>query len=615
MRKITQNIVLLAIFLSGFGIYGQLPGTGWQLEFEEQFKGRTLNRNNWTFRTDGTLDEEALVVGQDKLTIKSSYSSNGVVSGGWVQSKKSYGGNERYGYYEARVRLSGQSNGDVWATWWLWGGNYRNGGPAPSATELDIFEYSGNSKRYFRNQASSSHHYFDQRSIDGNKNKTTRPSCTAQRDSFNWHTWGVLWTPTEISYFYDGKRFFKSDQPSDAAADIVPTRIILSASPHGYKIPGYNVDAGGRQPNNPVLNPDDRPQRGRKIADFEIDWVRIWRGGVVTDSSNSCEGGGSVSNPPPAEGCNYTIQSGKGLDIGAYGANVYLVGTDNYLYRSNGNGQWDLINSSKKIKRIDVSALEDVWAIGMDNKLWQFSGGVWLDKNGTGIDVGVGANDIFIIGMDNRVRKYTGNGTYSQPYGNLNGTKISVSGNNIPWIRGADGGLYQWVGNTWHRKGTLKIRDVGIEADGGNVVVTDEDQNIHHYSGNGNYRKLNGKAVTVAVNTNAIPWVINIYNNIYRRGCISSSKKLTDIPKTKENSIEVYLNSAGIDRSFDISVKGDLDNLVSIELYEASGKNVFSKKYDQRIISLSKNELGLDTGLYILKVTSGNSNRIRKLIF
>jgi len=299
----------LITFLCSIITYAQPPGSGWNKVFEDNFRGSSLDMNKWIVRTHSIYTTNNYSVGGDLLRITSDFPNSGNPRGARIDSKATFGGNDKYGYYEARIRIKGSATGDVWPTWWLWGGNYRNGGPAPSATEIDIMEYSGFANRWFNNKATSSHHYFDQRKINGKSDITTTAANAANRNAFAWHTWAVLWTPTEITFYYDGQPYMSSDQPGNAAADVVPTRMILSSGPHTAGVAGFNRSAnnGSGQPDHPI--PANAAKRGDNLAVFEIDWVRKWTGGTVTPSGPNAQYDFGTSNSPLQSGYTRITQS------------------------------------------------------------------------------------------------------------------------------------------------------------------------------------------------------------------------------------------------------------------------------------------------------------------
>jgi len=311
--------------------------------------------------------------------------------------------------------------------------------------------------------------------------------------------------------------------------------------------------------------------------------------------------------------CEWVQQSGKANDIGANTSHVFVVGANGYLYKSNGNGGWTNPDRTKKLKRLDVDINGDVWAIGQDNKVWQYKypNGPWLDKNGTGIDIGIAQNVYYIIGLDNKISKYTGNGNYSV-LSSGKAKRIDVDGDGNPWVVGMNDFVYQWQGNSFSQKGSLKVLDIGIEPDANQVVVTGVNEKIYHYSGNGAYRELSGTATQVTVDANGVPWILDSNKYIYKRNCVANDRIANaankDIGVT--NAITVYPNPITgnyftIDfTSIDISY---------ISIFDAQGREVYKTETKSQSIRIEK-KLLKNAGLYFVKVVQNGSTFVEKIL-
>ncbi|AXT50243.1 T9SS C-terminal target domain-containing protein [Aquimarina sp. BL5] len=271
MKKINQIFILFVALLLNTNIFSQPPGNinDWQIDsrYSDEFNG---NLNKWFVKNttnEGFLASQVNVSG-GKLTISNSW--DGTTSkGGWVESVNPIASNEKYGYYEARLRINGPNNGKVWPTFWMWNANANN------PTEIDVMEYSGFAFQNHLQRATSSHHYTQKQPIEGRSNSTTRDYSVVQRNAFEEHTWGVLWAKDKIVFFYDGVEYFRSKQPQNAAVDPAPTKIILSSSPH-LRQTRYNICCSGGvayQQDNPLTNAN----AVGPLASFELQWVRFWR--------------------------------------------------------------------------------------------------------------------------------------------------------------------------------------------------------------------------------------------------------------------------------------------------------------------------------------------------
>ncbi len=327
MKKLTT--IALFVFIIGLlflplSMLSQAPGTGWNVVFADEFNGTNINENIWFVRTNGVFKREQVVVNNGTLKLVNNYTNNGVIKGGWITSRQKFAGpgNIKYGFYEARVRIQWNPNGSIWPTWWIWG-NRVNG---VTTTEIDVMEYSGFSQKFFNNRATSSHHYRGKRNIGGVSSTTTSANNVLNRNPFQWHRWGILWTPTELSFYFDGVKYMSSAQPGDAAAENNPLGLIFSTSPH-------TINADPEQPDNPTAANAARP--GQNFPALEVDWVRVSTGG--NPGGGNSGGGGNIVAMRKGNATNFGIDGNNG---GGNGQNVYLWSASN----GNINQQWVEIN-------------------------------------------------------------------------------------------------------------------------------------------------------------------------------------------------------------------------------------------------------------------------------
>jgi beta-glucanase (GH16 family) len=182
------------------------PITGnssYKLVFDDEFDGTSLNTNNWTVgwfqASDGLSDpinsaengdyssNQVSVSGGDLYLNAIQTTSTGPYNGqtynyqsGVITSNQDF----TYGYYEARIYLPPSSSGNIanWPAWWLIG-------PSASDGEIDIMEG-------LNGQATSTYH--QTAGVGGD-------SQAASGNYTGWHVYGVLWTPGELQYYYDGQ--------------------------------------------------------------------------------------------------------------------------------------------------------------------------------------------------------------------------------------------------------------------------------------------------------------------------------------------------------------------------------------------------------------------------
>jgi beta-glucanase (GH16 family) len=172
--------------------------SSWKLTFDDEFN--SLNSNHWGTNWLGSpgaitkpinsaeqaaYDPAQVSVSGGYLRLGTAYKDVTVAGqnydmvGGIVQSNDHF--QQTYGYFEARIYLPG-SNGQInnWPAFWLDGQNW------PVDGELDVMEgLSGQAGYHFHSPSGG-------------------PGSTVSGDYTGWHTYGALWEPGSVTYYYDG---------------------------------------------------------------------------------------------------------------------------------------------------------------------------------------------------------------------------------------------------------------------------------------------------------------------------------------------------------------------------------------------------------------------------
>ena len=242
-----------------------IQGSDWNKVFEDTFNDNSFDTSTWRHRTDKAYKRSAIEESNGTLKLHNAYDKNGVSTGAWIQSREEF----KFGYFEADVHFERENNGKIWPTWWIWGGNSERDskGNRIITTELDLFEYSGFAAKYFNNKPTSTHHYRDkQKLFPENESNTGIDPSTNFRDGTQPHKWGMLWTPWEVSFFYDGQKYMTSNHPEDAADPSEKLHLIFSTSPH--------LLVG---PEGEPANPTGGPTPGEALPSFIIDNVQVWQ--------------------------------------------------------------------------------------------------------------------------------------------------------------------------------------------------------------------------------------------------------------------------------------------------------------------------------------------------
>src|SRR5262245_17842465 len=364
--------------------------SSWKLTFDDEFN--SLNSNHWDTNWLGSpgaitkpinsaeqaaYDPGQVSVSGGYLRLGTAYKDVTVAGqnydmvGGMVQSNDHF--QQTYGYFEARIFLPG-SNGQIynWPAFWLDGQNW------PADGELDVMEgLSGKAGYHFHSPSGG-------------------PGSTVSGDYTGWHTYGALWEPGSVTYYYDG---VEVGEITSGITDS-PMFMILNN--------GVSDSIGG---------PTSVP------ANMLVDWVHVY-----SDSSRA------VAVNPEA---NYTGPGGAGGaqandDIMGNSLANMLVGdkSNNSMYGYEGN---DTINGGSGADRMLGGADDDIYYV--DNA------GDVVSEAGTGSDTvrstisfDMNADGSNVIGSIENLRLNgkaitgTGNGLDNVIFGNNSANKLSGNG-------------------------------------------------------------------------------------------------------------------------------------------------------------------------------------------
>ena len=246
-------------------------GTPWQCTFADDFPGKSLDPGRWLvgetsysgFSTGSTCFKAANVAvrnGTLRLTARDEGQSFTCSSptgsfatrytGGHIGTRGRF--SQTYGKFEARLRYPSTTAG-VGAGWWMYPVRLTYG-PWPASGEIDIAEWWSNTP----STALPSLHY--------NGSSTSVDSgwgCTVATPT-DFHTYGVVWTSTEMVFSIDGRECFRrswtpawpqvAPQPFDH-----PFELVLNM--------GVDKTSGANAVTSATVLP----------ATLEVDYVKAWR--------------------------------------------------------------------------------------------------------------------------------------------------------------------------------------------------------------------------------------------------------------------------------------------------------------------------------------------------
>lgn len=177
---------------------------GYELVWEDQFDGDTLDPKKWEVRGVGArglgfVSPEAVRVEKGYLKLGAIKKEDGRILIGAVGTQGRF--MSRYGYYECRAEL--QKSGGIWAAFWIQSAEIAKGeDPAIYGAEIDIMEFF---KKLGTDIVSHNVHW-----AYGPHQQTTHGMQSHRKGvSEGFHTFAVEWTPEKYVFFVDGYKYYE----------------------------------------------------------------------------------------------------------------------------------------------------------------------------------------------------------------------------------------------------------------------------------------------------------------------------------------------------------------------------------------------------------------------
>ncbi|HRP52613.1 MAG TPA: glycoside hydrolase family 16 protein [Fluviicola sp.] len=299
-----KKVILIFVFLNTLIVFSQTPinDPHWQLIWEDQFN--FLDNNSWVVKNNfdhysaenGGFGELQVYTNRPEnvfiqngilhlIARKETYSCPQWALNNWGCSRQANIGQPyqytsgmielnktnnivKYGYIEAKIKCPIAPG--FWPAFWLYTESGNNG-IGTERQEIDIFEMVPgrlencvylSSQQYFHNQftSTSNLHY----SLNSND-----PFCTSNfrvlsvNDYTSWHTYGLDWSPSKISFYIDGDMV----RVEDNLGMHDPTAIIINFA---------------LNPQLPLLSSSSFP------AEVLVDYVKNYRLKACNGSVNNC---------------------------------------------------------------------------------------------------------------------------------------------------------------------------------------------------------------------------------------------------------------------------------------------------------------------------------------
>ncbi len=254
------------------------------LAWSDEFDGHSLDPARWAHRatgprSDGHLTADAVSVADGVLTIKT-YTEGGRHYSGMIgtQPQPGFAGFEqRYGYFEARVRFD--SAPGMWSAFWLQSPTIGVpiGSPEPAGVEMDIAEHRASCPAAATIvSAPTCPHGQDisdraQRALiwDGyaaelRKVLVKLSEPLAGMGNGSWHTWAMRWTANDVTFYFDGAPIGSASAPTSPISQ--RTQYLILSSEVGEFFAGAIPAAG-------------YGSRETSTTSMQVDYVRVWATG------------------------------------------------------------------------------------------------------------------------------------------------------------------------------------------------------------------------------------------------------------------------------------------------------------------------------------------------
>lgn len=179
---------------------------------------------------------------------------------------------------------------------------------------------------------------------------------------------------------------------------------------------------------------------------------------------------------------------------------------DGNLFRWDGQ-RW--MNADGYGVRVAIGPNGEPWVVNSSNEIFRSVNGNFEKLPGEAKDIGAGGNQVWIIGTDDNVYQWSQN-RWDRVQGQ--GVAIAVDSTGAPWVVSNDGQIYHWVNS---RFVPVNGRARDIAANGGAVWIIGTDNGIYRLQGN-NWMRVDGSGERISVASDGSPWVVNRNHEIYR---------------------------------------------------------------------------------------------------
>lgn len=266
-RLIVLVYVLTATIFFVQSAHAAPPGSGWGLQFADEFNGTTLDSMKWINRypwsNNSTRPQNVTVTDGVLNLIQKREPWNGTEFSGSAVSSRLTDSPERdmfnltYGYVEASIKLPTLPGS--WPAFWM-----LQGGWPP---EVDIMEYPIQTVGTNYNQYSFNLHYTNSSGSEASLGAGLHDAGAGNLTT-SFHTFGMEWTASTLKFYLDGRQQGSTITNTTAIAQLQSMYLLFT-------------NGGGSWAGTPTL--DQWPSGVSDKA--QVDWVRVWQKTTTYPSS------------------------------------------------------------------------------------------------------------------------------------------------------------------------------------------------------------------------------------------------------------------------------------------------------------------------------------------
>jgi beta-glucanase (GH16 family) len=240
-----------------------LPPAGYQLVWEDEFDGTTLDPSRWIAltgpRRDFLMTPNAAQVKDGLLTI-TTYTQGGTHFSGFLSTRGRM--ETTYGYFEARI-LFRDAPGE-WCAFWLLSPTNGDplGDPATAGVEIDVVEHRVTDQGGWTALADMVALNLNWDGYGANMKNEQRVLALPGNPPVQgaWHTYGVLWTDSSYTFYVDGHALWTSPDAVSRRTEYV--QLTCEVDDHTW---AGDVPPGGYG------------SRATSTTGMQVDWVRVWQ--------------------------------------------------------------------------------------------------------------------------------------------------------------------------------------------------------------------------------------------------------------------------------------------------------------------------------------------------